>query len=78
MAPDPGFAAIWPLVATAPLSILAMLVSLVAAPFEWDSPHAWVGSLIFSVGTALSGLFNAVLLGRLARVLRAQLPRAAA
>ncbi|WP_043673378.1 SCO4225 family membrane protein [Streptomyces xylophagus] len=43
--PDAGFAGIWPLMATAPLSILAFPVS--------------------TPGTALSGLFNAVLLGRL-------------
>ncbi|MGY0066938.1 SCO4225 family membrane protein [Streptomyces sp. QTS137] len=65
--PDPGFAGIWPLMTTAPLSIVALLV---ASPAEWSSSLAWLGPLLFSVGAALSGLFNAVLLGRLARTLR--------
>ncbi|MFC7304281.1 SCO4225 family membrane protein [Streptomyces monticola] len=66
VAPDPGFAAIWPWMTTAPLSTLAFLVP---AP-EWDSPLAWLSPLIFSVGVALAGLVNAVLLGLLARKLR--------
>ncbi|MFE0510475.1 SCO4225 family membrane protein [Streptomyces sp. NPDC058964] len=66
--PDPGFAGIWPLMATAPLGILA---SLVAAAAEYSS-LSWLSPLIFSVGVALSGLVNATLLGLLARRLRAR------
>ncbi|MFF4831885.1 SCO4225 family membrane protein [Streptomyces sp. NPDC001315] len=73
VSPDPGFAGIWPLMATAPFSILAFLV---AAPTE--SPLAWLNPLIFSAGVALSGLFNAALLGRLARRLRVREARPAA
>ncbi|MGW1782184.1 SCO4225 family membrane protein [Streptomyces sp. NPDC002143] len=64
--PDPGFAGIWPLMSTAPFSFLALLM---AVPAE-DSALAWLNPLTFSVGVALCGLFNAVLLGRLARRLR--------
>ncbi|MFD0212126.1 SCO4225 family membrane protein [Streptomyces hirsutus] len=73
--PDPGFAGIWPLMTTAPLSIVALLVS---APAEWASSLAWLSPLLFSAGAALSGLFNAVLLGRLARALRPREARPAA
>ncbi|OIK01590.1 SCO4225 family membrane protein [Streptomyces colonosanans] len=72
--PDPGFAGIWPLMATAPLSILALLV---AAPAEYSS-LAWLSPVVFSAGVVLSGLFNAVLVGLLARRLRARKPRPAA
>lgn len=75
LSPDPGFAGIWPLMATAPLSIVALLV---AAPAEWATSLTWLSPLIFAVGTALSGLFNAVLLGRLARNLQAREARPAA
>lgn len=68
LSPDPGFAGIWPLMATAPFSILACLV---AAPAEYSS-LSWLSPLIFSAGVALSGLFNATLLGLLARRLRAR------
>lgn len=64
---DPGFAGIWPLMATAPLSILAIAV---AVPAEWASSLSWLSPLVFSAGAALSGLCNAVLLGLLARRLR--------
>ncbi|KUL26257.1 SCO4225 family membrane protein [Streptomyces regalis] len=74
LSPDPGFAGIWPLMATAPLSILALLV---AAPAEWGSSVAWLSPLMFSAGAALAGLFNAVLLGRLAHRLRAREARPA-
>ncbi|WP_369246871.1 SCO4225 family membrane protein [Streptomyces sp. R41] len=74
LSPDPGFAGIWPYMATAPLSTLAFLVTTPA----WDSSLAWLSPLIFSVVAALSGLFNAVLLGLLAHRLRAQEPRPAA
>lgn len=73
--PDPGFAGIWPLMTTAPLSIVAFLV---ASPADWAFSLTWLSPLIFSVGAALAGLFNAVLLGRLARTLRARDPRPAA
>ena len=69
--PDPGFAGIWPLMATAPFSILALLVP---TPAQYSS-LTWLSPLIFSAGTALCGLFNAVLLGRLAHRLRAPEPR---
>ena len=65
---DPGFAAIWPYAATAPLSTLAFLVP---TP-EWDSSVAWLSPFILSAAMALSGLFSAVLLGLLARWLRAR------
>ncbi|MFF4762380.1 SCO4225 family membrane protein [Streptomyces sp. NPDC001292] len=73
--PDPGFAGIWPLMTTAPLSIVALLA---ASPAEWASSPDWLSPLVFSVGAALSGLFNAVLLGLLARRLRAGDARPAA
>jgi hypothetical protein len=65
--PDPGFAGIWPIMTTAPLSVVALLV---ASPVEWASSLTWLSPLVFSAGAALSGLFNAVLLGRLAHTLR--------
>ena len=54
---DPTFAAIWPLMATAPAGFLAFLLPT-------SSP------LAFAATTALCGLANAVLLGHLARTLR--------
>lgn len=75
LAPDPGFAAIWPLIVTAPLSIIALLA---ATPLEWDSSYAWLNPLIFSAGATLPGLVNAALLGHLARMLRTPEPRLAA
>lgn len=72
--PDPGFAGIWPLMATAPFGILAVAAS---SPVEYYSSIGWLSPLIFSVGVALSGLVNAVLLGLLARRLRAREPRPA-
>lgn len=71
LAPDPGFAAIWPLMTTAPLSIFALL----APALEWNSSLAWLSPLLFTAGTALAGLVNAVLLGLLARNLRPDRPR---
>ncbi|MCX4764906.1 hypothetical protein OG562_28840 [Streptomyces sp. NBC_01275] len=68
---DPGFAGIWPLMTTAPLSILALLVP---TPAEYSS-LTWLNSLIFATGTSLAGLFNAALLGRLAHNLRTREPR---
>ncbi|MEU7468869.1 hypothetical protein AB0A94_09980 [Streptomyces sp. NPDC044984] len=64
--PDPGFAGIWPLMAAAPLSFLAPLVT---TPVEHSSP-TWLSPLVFSAGVLLSGLVNAVLIGLLARTLR--------
>ncbi len=69
MLPDPGFAGIWPLMATAPFSILAVAVS---SPVEYYSSIGWLSPLIFFIGVVLSGLVNAVLLGLLARRLRAR------
>ncbi|MFB7734595.1 SCO4225 family membrane protein [Streptomyces sp. NPDC056112] len=66
---DDGGTGIWPLMTTAPLSIVALLV---AAPAEWASSLDWLSPLIFTAGATLSGLFNAVLLGLLTRRLRAQ------
>ncbi|WP_320783875.1 SCO4225 family membrane protein [Streptomyces sp. CRN 30] len=61
LSPDPGFAAIWPVMATAPLGFLALVVSI---PAEF-SAVAWLSPPLFSVVVALAGLVNAVLLGRL-------------
>ncbi|WP_314221569.1 SCO4225 family membrane protein [Streptomyces zaehneri] len=71
--PDPGFAGIWPLMATAPVSLLAVPLS---APAEYSS-LTWLSPLVFAVVTALAGLFNAVLLGRLAHRLRVREARPA-
>ncbi|MFJ5832485.1 SCO4225 family membrane protein [Streptomyces sp. NPDC093089] len=69
--PDPGFAGIWPLMATAPFSLLAMALS---TPVEYYSSIPWLSPLVFSLGVTLSGLANAVLLGRLSRTLRTRAP----
>ncbi|MET8567496.1 hypothetical protein [Streptomyces sp. NPDC004783] len=74
MLPDPGFAGIWPLMTTAPFSILAMAVS---SPVAYHTSIAWSSPLIFSIGIALSALVNAVLLGLLTRRLRAREPHPA-
>jgi hypothetical protein len=66
VSPDPGFAGIWPLITTAPLSILALLVPTPTEP----SPLTWLSPLVFAAGSALSGVANAVLLGRLVHRLR--------
>ncbi|MFJ9245324.1 SCO4225 family membrane protein [Streptomyces sp. NPDC101776] len=66
VSPDPGFAAIWPVMATAPLGMLAFFVSI---PAEFTS-LAWLNPLLFTAATALCGLGNAVLLGRLAHRLQ--------
>lgn len=66
VSPDPGFAGIWPIMTTAPLSLLALLISI---PAEFTSLD-WLNPLVFTAGAALSGLANAVLLGRLAHRLR--------
>ncbi|MDK1473849.1 hypothetical protein QNO07_10520 [Streptomyces sp. 549] len=72
--PDPGYTAAWTILATAPFGLLAFLVSI---PAEYSS-LIWLHPLVFIVGAVLSGLFNAVLLGRLARTLRAPELRPAA
>ncbi|MDT9699663.1 SCO4225 family membrane protein [Streptomyces sp. P17] len=71
VAPDVGFAAIWPFMATAPLGGLAFLLTVPVESVEWLSP------LVFSAGAAAAGLVNATLLGLLARRLRAPEPRPA-
>ncbi|WP_406353271.1 hypothetical protein OHB56_12515 [Streptomyces sp. NBC_01635] len=73
--PDPGFAGIWPIMTTAPLSIVVLLVT---SPAEWAFSLPWLSPLLFSAGAALSGVFNAVLLGRLTRALRMREARPAA
>ncbi|MFF3610920.1 SCO4225 family membrane protein [Streptomyces sp. NPDC002580] len=65
---DPGFAAIWPLITTAPFGILAFVVTI---PTEYSALD-WLNPLLFSAGTALAGLFNAVLIGRFAHAVRAR------
>ncbi|WP_327403170.1 hypothetical protein OG194_25780 [Streptomyces sp. NBC_01288] len=55
---DPTFAALWPLMATAPAGFLAFLLPTSSSP-------------AFAAATALCGLANAVLLGHLAHRLRA-------
>ncbi|WP_405932199.1 SCO4225 family membrane protein [Streptomyces sp. NBC_00827] len=71
--PDPGLSGAYPLMATAPFSFLGLLVSI---PAEYSS-LTWLSPLIFAVGTALSGLVNAVLLGRFARRQRVREPQPA-
>ncbi|MFI8324719.1 SCO4225 family membrane protein [Streptomyces sp. NPDC085529] len=73
--PDAGLAGVWPLLATAPFGFLAVAVS---SPLEYLFSAGWPASLAFSLGVVVAGLFNAVLLGRLARRLRAREPRPAA
>ncbi|WP_261399389.1 SCO4225 family membrane protein [Streptomyces misionensis] len=65
LSPDPGFAGIWPLMATAPLSFVLF------APAFPDFLPSWLSPLVFSAGVALCGLVNATLLGLLVRRLRA-------
>ncbi|MGP4084206.1 SCO4225 family membrane protein [Streptomyces sp. KR55] len=77
LSPDPGFAGIWPLMTTAPLSMLVSLPLMAVSP-AGDSSLAWLSPLLFSAGTALSGMFNAVLLGLLARRLTTREPHPAA
>ncbi|SEE17329.1 hypothetical protein SAMN05216489_05743 [Streptomyces sp. 3213] len=64
--PDPGFAGVWPLITTAPLSFVPLAVSIPA-----ELPDlSWLSPPLFAAGCALCGLVNAVLLGRLAHRLR--------
>lgn len=66
LSPDPGFAGIWPMMATAPLGMFVSAALLAISP-DGDSPLAWLTPLLFSAGTVVCGLFNAVLMGLLAR-----------
>lgn len=76
LSPDPGFAGIWPIMATAPLSMFVTVPLMLVSP-DWDSPLAWLSPLIFTAGAALSGLVNAALIGLLARRLTDREPRPA-
>lgn len=71
LTPDTGFAAIWPVMTTAPLGFLAFFVTTPVMQVEWLSPA------VFSAATAAAGLVNARLLGLLARGLRTPRPRTA-
>ncbi|MFD4834897.1 SCO4225 family membrane protein [Streptomyces uncialis] len=62
LSPEEGFAAIWPMATTAPLGIVALLVTP-----EADSSLGWLSTPLFTAGTALAGLANATLLGLFAR-----------
>ncbi|MEU9398938.1 hypothetical protein [Streptomyces sp. NPDC048242] len=64
--PDSGYSAAYPLIATGPLGILVLVVSI---PTEF-LPVAWVNPVVFSAGTIVAGLFNAVFIGRFAHTLR--------
>ncbi|MFF7450684.1 MULTISPECIES: SCO4225 family membrane protein [unclassified Streptomyces] len=77
LSPDPGFAAIWPLMTTAPLSMVVSVPLLALAP-AWDSPLEWLSPLLFTTGMALCGLINAALLGLLARRVSTRGPHPAA
>ncbi|MGV9337439.1 SCO4225 family membrane protein [Streptomyces sp. NPDC003688] len=66
--PDSGYSAAYSLIATAPLSIVVLAVSI---PTEF-LPVAWVHPAVFSAATILAGLFNAVFIGRFAHTLRAR------
>ncbi|WP_329559917.1 hypothetical protein OG711_19535 [Streptomyces uncialis] len=59
---DAGFAGIWPMMTTAPLGIVALLVTPAA-----DSSLGWLSTPLFTAGAALAGLANATLLGLFAR-----------
>ncbi|MEU6528367.1 hypothetical protein ABZ869_04145 [Streptomyces sp. NPDC046928] len=66
LSPDPGFAAVWPLIAAAPFSFVAVPLSL---PAEYSGIPG-LGTLVFTVAVGLAGLVNAVLIGRLAHRMR--------
>ncbi|MFE0424380.1 SCO4225 family membrane protein [Streptomyces sp. NPDC058953] len=63
VAPDPGFAGIWPVMATAPFGVVTFLLPLP----EYGSSFYWVNPLVLSAVTVVSGLVNASLLGLVAR-----------
>ncbi|MEU9731135.1 hypothetical protein [Streptomyces sp. NPDC048002] len=69
---DPGFAGIYPIVTTAPLSFPALALAMPVQHIEWLSP------LVFSAATIAAGLVNASFLGLLARRLGTGQPRPAA
>ncbi|NNN30864.1 hypothetical protein HLK59_10890 [Streptomyces sp. S3(2020)] len=77
LSPDPGFAGIWAIMATAPLSMLVNLPLMGLAP-DVDSSLSWLTPLFFTAGTVLCGLVNAALLGLLARRLTSRDPHPAA
>ncbi|WP_330234538.1 SCO4225 family membrane protein [Streptomyces sp. NBC_00566] len=66
--PDSGYAAVYPVITTAPFSIP---VFVVAIPTE-SYPVTWVHPMVLSVGTILAGLLNAVHIGRYAHTQRAR------
>ncbi|MFE6338156.1 SCO4225 family membrane protein [Streptomyces sp. NPDC057798] len=72
LSPDPGFAAVYPLITTAPFSFLALLVTTPLQAVEWLSPA------VFSAAAAAAGLVNATVLGLLVRRVRVPQPHAAA
>jgi hypothetical protein len=76
LSPDPGFAGIWPTLATAPLSMVVSVPLMMA--LTWNSSLDWLSPLLFSAGTVLCGLANATLLGLLARRLTTREPHPAA
>ncbi|MEU0688427.1 SCO4225 family membrane protein [Streptomyces uncialis] len=61
---DPGFIGVWPTMTTAPLGIVALLVTP-----AWDSSLGWLSTPLFTMGTALAGLANAAVLGLITRKL---------
>ncbi|MDN3028876.1 hypothetical protein [Streptomyces sp. S.PB5] len=76
LSPDPGFAGIWPTLATAPLG---MIVSMpLTAALAWNSSLDWLSPVLFSAGTVLCGLVNATLIGLFARKLTGREPYPAA
>ncbi|MEU6380102.1 hypothetical protein [Streptomyces sp. NPDC046909] len=77
LSPDPGFAGIYPILATAPLSMIVNIPLMALGPAS-DSALSWVTPLLFSAGTVLCGLANATLLGLLARRLTGREPYPAA
>lgn len=77
LSPDPGFAGVWAILATAPLSMVVSIPLMSLAP-AWDSPHEWLSTPLFIAGTVACGLVNAVLIGLLARRLTARDPHPAA
>ncbi|MCL8013056.1 SCO4225 family membrane protein [Streptomyces sp. AS02] len=55
LSPDPGFAGIWPLMATAPLSMAGQQPPDGGGP-AWDSSLDWLNLVLFAAGTTLCGL----------------------
>ncbi|MFG3122060.1 SCO4225 family membrane protein [Streptomyces sp. NPDC048201] len=67
LGPDSGYAAAYPVITTAPLGILVLVVSI---PTEFF-PVAWVHPMVLSAGTIAAALFNAVHIGRYVHTQRA-------